>query len=255
MSTSPERMITIGGCSNFRDVGGYPTADGARRTRWRCLFRSDTPSKISAAADVERLRTQLRVAHTVDFRSVDEQRAQPYRFPGVTTHALSIDPGNLSEAKLRGAGFSEESMVAAMTGIYDQLVTAQQEEYAAFLRVLLQAGREGSAVLFHCTAGKDRTGYGAALLLALLGVDRATIDADYLLTNEHFVPPEATVAALRQAGAPEPAIDAVFFVRKPYLDHSFALIESRCGSVEAYAREELKLTQAEIEELRSLYLE
>ncbi|WP_181799395.1 tyrosine-protein phosphatase [Kitasatospora acidiphila] len=212
------RSLGLAGAVNARDLGGYRTADG-RVLRSGVALRSDGLHRLQEA-DLE-VFAALGVRHVVDLRSLDEVReAGPDRVPGlpvadvsavelsaeplsvtadgpggITLHHLPVfaadfdiyvalrdalaDRDPVAQRALLGDG----RMAATMTGLYRWFVTdpVARERFAAVLRLL--AAPDAPPVLFHCTAGKDRTGWAAALVLTALGVDRATVVADYLLTN------------------------------------------------------------------------
>ncbi|HMD46311.1 MAG TPA: tyrosine-protein phosphatase [Acidimicrobiales bacterium] len=163
------------GAFNFRDVGGYPAADG-RRTRRRRVYRSDTLSELTAA-DVEVLEG-MGVATVVDLRTPTEVARDG-------SHPLDPDRvhyANLSVLAEEGgeshAAPAEEDGMAARYLWYLEVsspVVADALRYAADPARL--------PVVYHCTAGKDRTGVVVALLLALLGVERPAIVADYVATT------------------------------------------------------------------------
>ena len=180
MPDHPDRRLPLQGASNFRDLGGYPGA-GGRPLRWRRLFRSDHLAQLSEA-DRATL-AALGLSRSLDFRGVDERAATPYELPGVTQHALSIEPTVVQRLKdLVEAGESLDAALAQrlMQELYRALVNDQAHRFAELFEHLLQAD---APLVFHCTAGKDRTGLATALVLSALGGPRETIMSDYLLSN------------------------------------------------------------------------
>ena len=189
------RSLGLRGAVNARDLGGYRTA-GGRVVRGGVVLRSDGLNRVTAE-DVDPLGA-LGLRAVVDLRSSDEIReAGPDLLPDcVTSHHLPLLATDFDiNTTLRGA-LSDRSArkqrgllghgraAAMMTGLYRWFVTdpVARERFAALLRLL--ADPDGVPLLFHCSAGKDRTGWAAALVLTALGVDRETVLADYLLTNE-----------------------------------------------------------------------
>ncbi|HLN17951.1 MAG TPA: tyrosine-protein phosphatase [Acidimicrobiales bacterium] len=170
-----ERSVGVVGALNFRDVGGYPTADG-RCTRFGRVFRSDTLSELTEA-DVE-LVHGLGVATVVDLRTPTEVERD-----GV--HPLDADRvhyANLSLLNEEGgesmAAPAEELGMAARYLWYLEIGSSVVAEALAF------AGDEARyPIVYHCTAGKDRTGVVTALLLSLAGVERAAVVDDYAATS------------------------------------------------------------------------
>ena len=180
------RVLPLQGGRNFRDLGGYRTADG-RSVKWGLLYRSGQMHDLTAA-DYTYL--QKRGIRTVcDFRDTGERTREPTLWPaGQRPKVLSDDYTlDVSAMKLPGdpAGWTREQVVTAMTATYPQLLDQFNGQYARMFAELL-AGDVPLA--FHCTAGKDRTGVAAALLLTALGVPRTTVVEDYLLSNQHMAP-------------------------------------------------------------------
>lgn len=172
------RQIDLEGCLNFRDLGGYPTTDG-RRVRWRRLFRSDALHLLTAA-DVARLRGELQVSDVVDLRSTAELTSEgrglleeaPVRF-----HHLPLFDGPVH------AGLREQTADITLADRYWFLAELAKDPIARVLRALADAP---GAAIYHCAAGKDRTGVISAILLGLLGVRREVIVADYVATRENL---------------------------------------------------------------------
>jgi protein-tyrosine phosphatase len=171
----PTRLLPLAGAYNFRDLGGYTTSDG-RRTRWGRLFRSDTLHELSAA-DVEHLR-HIGLASVVDLRTAAELEHNG-RGP------LAGEPLHYRHLSVIDEDGGEASGAPAPSG--DDLA----ERYLWYLRIGREALVEALALMgdessyplvFHCTAGKDRTGVLAALVLDILGVDPTTIAEDYAVT-------------------------------------------------------------------------
>jgi protein-tyrosine phosphatase len=168
-----ERRIALEGCLNFRDLGGYPTADG-RRLRWRMLFRSDGLHALTER-DVVRLRDEIGLAHVIDLRSSGELEAdgrgplerEPLRFHHLPLFDIEPGPGPRPQI--------------ALADLYFVMAEFAKQRVARVLEALSQAS--GPAV-YHCTAGKDRTGLVSAVLLGLLGVRDEVIVADYAATRE-----------------------------------------------------------------------
>lgn len=173
-----ERQIKLEGCLNFRDLGGYPTGDG-RHIRWRRLFRSDALHLLTSA-DVACMRDELGVTDVVDLRSTAELRSegrgpladQPMRF-----HHLPLYDGRVTNDT------REQAQTVSLADRYYYLAEMAKDPIARVVRTL--AGAEGAAV-YHCAAGKDRTGVISAVLLGLLGVRDEIIVADYAATKENL---------------------------------------------------------------------
>lgn len=242
--------FVLSGAANFRDLGGYATADGRTVRRWR-LLRSDHlaalgPQDLSVLA--ERLGPGLRV---LDLRGVAERAAAVCAIPTATVHSLPIEPTivqKLTDLLEAGHRITAADTVALMQETYRNFVHVNTPRFAALFAHLLDAHE--APLVFHCTAGKDRTGFAAALILRALGVAEEDVMGDYLLTNERLAMPDAS----RHGLAPE--VGAVLWrVQPEFLQAAFDAVQARHGGLEAYLREGLGLREPERERLRELYLE
>jgi protein-tyrosine phosphatase len=138
--------------------------------------------------------------------------------------------------------------VAWMQETYRNFVRANTPRFASLFAHALE--EHAAPLVFHCTAGKDRTGFAAALILRSLGVSNDDVMRDYLLTNERFKPPARPGSAL------SPEVLAVLWrVQPDFLHAAFEVVDQDYGGLEAYFREGLALREAERERLRELYLE
>jgi len=252
-----------GGC-NFRDFGGYETGDG-RRVRWGRLYRSGMLARLNGR-DLAAL-SGLGIRAVCDLRRADERSRHPNPTLGPEVIRLHWDEPRES-SPLRGVQFeyslSHAAARAAMTDLYARMPALLARRLRGVFAVLLDAG--GGAVILHCTAGKDRTGLGAALILSALGVPRSVIIDDYLLTNVAVdlgawlsVHGEAgaglaTTAEPVQALAPQTR-EAVLAADADYLEASFASIEAEHGSVEAYLTSVLGVDATARERLTRMLLE
>ena len=178
-----ERLLGWEGCFNARDVGGYPTADG-RRTRWGALLRSDLICRLTP-----RGRDQLLAAGVgtiVDLRSEHELVAEPGPYAANTAGAVPI----YLNTPVLDYGDQETMARLAMTRSYGEdyclMLDGFRGRIARAVSSIANAPEGG--VLVHCYAGKDRTGIVVALLLALVGVPKETIVADYAVSADHLWP-------------------------------------------------------------------
>ena len=171
----PSRTLEFEGCVNFRDLGGYRTADG-RMVAWRTLFRADGLNKLSAA-DIVQL-TDLHVATVIDLRTRDEAE-QRGSFPvdQVPVTYLGLPLTDVLPATEDLPDWKEAAYVATR---YAAMVSDGGPMLTSAIRAL--ATGDALPAIMHCSAGKDRTGVLSALLLAFLGVPDDTIVADYALS-------------------------------------------------------------------------
>jgi protein-tyrosine phosphatase len=255
------RRLPLDGAHNFRDLGGYRTADG-RSLRWGRLYRSDALAELSDAdlAYLERLGLQ----RVVDFRSPLERERDQDRLPDTPGLEVALrpifgealDPRALQDRLLSGDARGPE-LARLLIEANRAFVTDFGDVYSAFLRDLADA--EQLPLLFHCTAGKDRAGFAAAVALLAVGVPRETVMRDYLLTNGYSA--EHTRRTLRlihwvSLFRAEPAtIRPLFEARPEYLQAAFDAIDARYGSVDRYLREGLGVDETLRTRLRANLLE
>ncbi|MDR1408644.1 MAG: tyrosine-protein phosphatase [Tannerella sp.] len=247
---SHRRAGIMEGAPNFRDLGGYRSGNG-KQTTWGKVFRAQALDRLSDR-DVEQMR-ELGIKTVIDFRDDVEVGKAPSRLPqGVRTVRLPIAVGShASEAMrqmIRPAVFDSLQCVRFMEEANRLFVTEFAAQYRAFFEVLLEA--ENYPVVFHCTAGKDRTGFAAAMLLGALDVDWNTVMEDYMLTNDCLqlppdVLPEQDSSALR----------LIWRVQPSYLNAARDEIVARYGSIDNYLQQELLVEKAERERLKFYLLE
>jgi len=246
-SGMPARVLRLEGSSNFRDLGGYTTADG-RSLQWRRLFRSDHLAGLSAA-DLQAL-AELGIGHSVDFRGVHEITAQGYAWPQFTRHAFMVEPTvvqRTQELLAAGHRMTAADTVGLMQDTYRSFVKLNADRFARLFQLLLQSE---APLVFHCTAGKDRTGWAAALILHALGVSREQVMEDYLLTNLHYQRPPATVAGR----LPEEVLEVLWRVQEPFLDAAMELVDRDHGGMDRYLAEVLGMDRAARAQLAERYL-
>jgi protein-tyrosine phosphatase len=238
-TTALPRSMVLQGASNVRDLGGWPAAEGTH-VRFGEVFRSASLGRLTVADATVLAATGLKTV--VDLRSERECERAPSRLdtlPGVAVHFLPVDPclGGPVLALMTTREPAGEDILALMRRAYVAYVLDWSHCYAGLFDLLLQRVRR--PLLFHCTAGKDRTGVGAALLLTALGVPYEAIRADYLATNRLWQG-DAEIAAL----LPQVVADVLLRVHGELLDAAFAAIRGAHGSLEAYFAGSLGLDTA-----------
>ena len=251
IANHPRRLIGLEAVHNFRDLGGYPTA-GGRSTKWRTLFRSDGLYRLRGADDMSRV-MQLGLKSVIDLRTEREQREQGI-FPTddieVTFHHLSIVDVTWSDTET--PEFDDE--VEFLVWGYRDMLEIGSSRFADAMHVLAQT--ESLPAVFHCAAGKDRTGVLAALLLSSLGVEDAHICADYGLTQDAM----RRSIAWSKVHRPELA-ERYATIPKAYLAADpramqiiLTELAQQHGSVRNYVRE-IGVADATVEALGNLLLE
>lgn len=233
------RMVPLEGAVNFRDMGGYTAANG-KTVKSGLVYRSGDLDLLTDA-DL-RLLADMDLRTVIDFRSKEEVEAAPDRLPDTVKNAyhLVVDPGNIFEL----SEVNHDTGPELMQKLNVLLVNDAKAQYAEFFRVLAIPGN--APLVFHCSAGKDRTGYGAALFLAALGVDRETIYADYMVSAPYA---EAKYSGLLRK---YPELLPAITVRREYLMAAFDEIDQVYGGVENYLIRELNV---DLNLLQSLYTE
>lgn len=172
------RVVPLFAVHNFRDLGGYPTSDG-RTTRWRTLFRADGLYRLTP--DDARTVVGLGVRTVVDLRTDNEVRARgtfPVDDHDVAYHHLPIIDATWGETSTP----ETDDVVEFLVWAYRQMLAEAAPRFVDAIRLL--SGGESLPAVFHCAAGKDRTGILSALVLGALGVDDRIIAADYGLTEQ-----------------------------------------------------------------------
>lgn len=242
-----QRHIRLNGASNFRDIGGYAGHEG-RPVKWRKIFRSDHLAALNTV-DLEQLH-KLDVRRAFDFRGVHESQAQSYAWPSIERHSLSIEPTvvqRLQAQHLTGKPLTAADALDAMQTTYRDFVRADSHRFAQLFDHMLETPEP---LLFHCTAGKDRTGLAAALILSALGVSEADIWQDYLLTNQLYKRNSTGNTTL----SPD-VLKIVWEVQESFLKASLDVIQEDHGGMPNYLQQKLGLSAAALLKLRATYLE
>lgn len=240
--TTTATAVDLVGAKNFRDVGGYATTDG-RTVRTGVVYRSAKISNLTDA-DLQRL-AELGITLDVDLRNVVERYEEPDRVPPGARyqvadvvsleHGLRFhDDAVVTLVKALAAGLFNGSDNLGQSIAYPFMVdfVGADHAFGDLLRAI--AANDTGATVFHCSAGKDRTGWATAVLLSLLGVPRATVEADFMLSNDLLGNPKA--------------------VELSWLRAAFAEVDHLYGSMDAYVRQGLGLDDATIAALRARLL-
>ncbi|WP_022978573.1 tyrosine-protein phosphatase [Nevskia ramosa] len=244
------RRLPLSGAVNFRDLGGYETVDG-RRLRWGRVFRSDSLAELGDA-DLALLQS-LGLRTVCDLRGEPEREHKPNRPLGatVTTHAIGFMPHGGEEllAGARDGSIDPSEIEIRVQDIYRRFVIEQSASFARLLRLIADA--DSLPLVFHCTSGRDRTGFATAMLLSALGVPRTTIEADYRLSNDY-----RRDLTFQLGGIVAPEVMAALTQAHPsYLTAALTTIDQHHGSAERYLREALGLDDTTRARLEALLLE
>lgn len=253
-----ERVLTLDQGSNFRDIGGYATSTG-RRIKWGKIYRSGA-TPLLTDRDVDQIKS-LGIVDMIDLRSSEERVLAPTRLNGIRYTAIDYSMMSMMPTS-RVAGSAD------MTALYHRMPSF----LAPHLRIVFDdlLGAKGP-ILYHCSAGQDRTGVTSAIILAALGVPRDTIIGDYHLSTTYRRPqyemppispalietnPVAKMFAMYQkapnASTPNPLKEAD---GKAFLLGALDEIDTRWGSVDAFLMKEIGLTKTDLARLRATYTE
>ena len=248
--------------ANTRDLGGMIARDG-RRIRKGRLIRSGLLARASEK-DLEKLSQML--SAVVDFRSDIERWQQPdpsvsgveyFALPAVEDTAPGVTREAESDQLILHLMKDREKARAHMIKTYRDVMTSAYSlrQYERFFRLLLE-GRD-KAILWHCTAGKDRAGMAAFFVEKALGVPDEVLQADYLMTNQYLADEVQMLAKmLGQNGETDPvAVDYLFGAKTEYLDVVYQIVHDDYHGFDAFYREGLRLNDSDLEQLRALYLE
>ena len=241
--TGPNRVIELQGTSNLRDLGGLPTRDGAR-TRFGRLYRSAKLSNLTPA-DEQRLAT-LSIRSVCDLRGEAERgRDVSSTLRGSHLHLLPMEAHLDRQLQdiLNQRAVAPGDMDDFIRKAYETYPQACAEQLQTLFALILE--ERHLPLLFHCAAGKDRTGFAAAVVLTAVGVEWEHVLEDYLATNRHwrrdFKLPEGLTEEL---GAP------LFAANENMLARSFTVIATSYGSFEAYLTDVLGIDTAARLELK-----
>jgi len=253
VADSAQRKLPVRGAINCRDIGGYATSDG-HHVKWNKIYRSAEISKLTEA-DLEEFQKR-NISTVVDFRGVDESKRAPDRMNPGTDYILCPAGSDSSLNDWRKSIMSLKSGGDSMMIAYYAKTEFLAARYQPFFRKLINLPDDQS-LLYHCTAGKDRTGIGTALLLYSLGVPYETILNDYLASNYYRTEENEKMVQSMVSGMHmnEEVAWSLASVKKEYLQATFDAIRKKYGSVDNFLRDEIGLDQSKIETLRSKYVQ
>lgn len=237
------RPVALDGVCNVRDLGGYPVREGIIR-----------PGSLLRGADLSALTpegqqqlAQLSVSRIIDLRTDSEVTQAPDKYPD-SARLVRLDvlkavmQGHSADPKEMVARLGQRDPTQILLEVYRAFVTdaACLEAWRGFFNILLEA--EDGAVYFHCTAGKDRTGFAAALVLLALGAKTELIVADYLLSNRYRAEENQRLLAKFMAFAPDKRPEEILTlleVQEAWLQNALNAIDDGYGSADAFLRDAL----------------
>lgn len=249
-----ERNLSIIGVPNFRDIGGIRTNDN-RQIKWGSIYRSDDFSSTEESG-WQKL-TAMNVKKKIDFRSSQEKKENPDIFEerlNAKEYSLIIDPGNMDKFKdiITDKNTTQEDIDKLLLDMNRLFVKKWAYRYKEYFQLLLETE---TPLVFHCTAGKDRTGLCSALTLYALGVDMETIYDEYELSNHYrHGNNEKLIKKVAFMGIPTEIMRRVMGVERSWLKAGFDQIIQDYGSIDKYLEVALELSQNDISTLREKYL-
>ncbi|HYJ67448.1 MAG TPA: tyrosine-protein phosphatase [Nocardioidaceae bacterium] len=242
-----ERRIPLDGVLNFRDLGGYPTASG-RWTQWGLLFRSSSLHKLTA--DDLAVFDELGVRTIFDLRRDDERDRRPNPRP---SRSLPVT-GDVANMPDRSTLRDHDDAERWLADYYRTMVTESGPVFGELFTSLSAA--DHTPAVFHCAAGKDRTGLTAALLLTWLGVDRTTVLDDYELTGRYLTADAipTVVDNFVATGLPRGAAEGILSSPRWAMTQALELIDTDHGGIEAYLRDSGGMTEQAMDDLRTRFV-
>lgn len=250
------RFVPLAGAPNFRDLGGYATADG-RRVRWGRVYRAGALSHLTDA-DLEVV-AALGLRLVCDLRSAEEVEESPDRLPArnppvyVRLPAAPVDSKETQRQRLRAVLLDRRRLHTLLLEFYT--VTMIDHNASLYRQVFERlANPDNLPAVIHCTAGKDRAGMVSAVLLLALGVPEETVIADYTQSNrfyDHFERiTQRSVRPLRALGVSVSDLYPLLIAHPDTLRAALAYLRERYGSVEAYLRGQAGVDDATLARLR-----
>ena len=267
LEEASDGRIELEGLPNTRDIGGILAA-GGRFIKHARLIRSGALHG-ATDRDLEVLLDDYQVRAVIDLRTEEERREKPdpedamqgVRFddaPVLNTATLGVTREGGIMGAIKALRAVKKNPASIMEDVYERLILDKESQrgYARFFDDVL-AAEEGS-VLWHCTVGKDRAGLAAALLLHVLGASREAIMKDYLATNKHVASHTQDImdalASHGLAGKLDESIGVLNSADPRFLDAAFKAAEREYGSLDAFVRDALDVTDGKCDALRERYL-
>ena len=250
------RLLPMDGAHNARELGGYKTTDG-KYVKWGMLYRSD---KLSDISDTDQVYLQnLGIKKIIDFRSKEEKEEDPDIIPkGIDYIEMPISVDGAMRSKIEAVlkGETNKDVKSFLIDANKEFVSNYTDVYEDFLRNLID---DDGPALFHCTAGKDRAGFAAAITLIALGVSKEDVINDYMKTNQFTkerieeIIGQIELMTLYQTDAE--ILRPLLGVEREYIETAFQTAEEKYGSLENFIRDGLNISDEDIQKLRNKFIE
>lgn len=250
VNDSAQRKVSLQGAVNFRDIGGYKTREG-KKVKWGKIYRSGEINKLTAEDII--LLEKRNITTDIDFRGLDESKKAP---DVIWKERKYIRCGAGSEAvqNWMQAMKNIQNGDSLMISYYAKIDSLGLRYATLFQQLLTQ--KENEALVYHCTAGKDRTGIATALVLYSLGVPKEIIWDDYEASNYYRLSDNNRLIQMIAAfGITKNVAESMIAVKASYLDATWNALIKKYGSIDAFLSKELGIGEKEKAILREKYLE
>ncbi|MEG0508303.1 MAG: tyrosine-protein phosphatase [Eubacterium sp.] len=251
-----KRLIQLENSINIRDIGGYTGLNG-RKTKWHKVIRSEELAHLSNN-DIKYFEN-LKLKHVFDFRDEPKAKAVPDKLPSTTDYKNIPVLKNMPVSHTNLDFDQPDAIDHFMRYIYKYQVENCAQQYAEILKVLTHA--EELPILYHCTNGKDRTGFMTALILLICGVPEETIVSDYSLTNLTFDEAFEVLGSLMAdelnaaKGVSKDQLKDFFGVKPEWLKIQLDYIKNNYDNIDAYLLDKTDLTLDDLNKIRVNMLE
>ncbi len=245
------REVKLQGAVNFRDIGGYKTKND-KKVKLGLLYRSAALNTLTDE-DLSKV-ASLHIKYDFDFRGPYEVKTAPDKIP-VGTLRISLPAGseNVGDSNYMKNMSKYMKSDSFLISFYNVL-TPFKDRYMPLFDSLI-SNKNANPILFHCTAGKDRTGIAAALILYALGVDEEIIFNDYEATNYYRRNENAKAIAqmTKYYGLDEKTASSMMSAKKEYIQSTFTTIKAQYGTIDNYLEKVMGLNDKKIKQLRAIY--
>lgn len=246
------RIIEMNNIKNFRDIGGYFTADN-RQIKWGEIYRSANLSD-ATLYDQERIR-RLNIKTVIDFRS--ERTAKKYPLllhPSIRKISLPLSPMDAEklDEQLKDEQFDRSDAIRYVQESYVDIVENHKEQFGEMFDIL--TNDSNYPILLTESLGKDGVGLASYFILHALGVPHSTLEDDYMISNREIDPAKAKIDAQNLSEPLQEAVTAMLSVNRAYLNYVIDHIKQKYGSVDNYLEKELRVTSGKKNLLRKYLL-
>ncbi len=246
------RVIDMNSIKNFRDIGGYFTTDNYQ-VKWGEIYRSADLSN-ATLYDQERIR-RLNIRTVIDFRSEAAARRYPILLhPSIRKISLPLGPMDAEklDEQINDNDFNRSDAIRYVQESYVDIIENHKEQFGELFDLL--TNDSNYPILLSGSLGKDGVGIATYLILHVLGVAPATLEQDYMLSNQLIDPAKSKIEAQNLSEPLQEAVTAMLSVNRAYLNYAIEHIIQTYGSVDNYLEKELRVTSGKRNLLRKYLL-